>query len=124
MIEAISTCFAPKAIGPYSQGVQTSSLLFCSGQLPVDPVSGQMPQSAEEQARQSLRNVQSVLEASGCSLDSVVKVTIFLADMTDFSAVNEAYAAFFKKPYPARSCFAVAALPKNAKLEIEAIAAK
>ena len=118
----ISTTQAPAAIGPYSQGIAADGLIFVSGQLPIDPATGAMPEDVSAQAGQALANVKAVLEAAGSSMEKVVKTTIFLADIADFAAVNEVYAAAFPQPCPARSCFAVAALPKNAKLEIEAIA--
>jgi 2-iminobutanoate/2-iminopropanoate deaminase len=95
-----------------------------SGQLPVDPKTGAMPETIEAQARQSLTNLKAIIEASGSSLDKVVKTTCFLADIADFAAFNAVYAEFFPKDAPARSCFQVAAIPKNAKLEVEAIALK
>ena len=112
---------APAAIGPYSQGIAGNGLVFVSGQLPVDPKTGAMPETIEAQARQSLTNLKAIIEASGSSLDKVVKTTCFLADIADFAAFN---AEFFPKDAPARSCFQVAAIPKNAKLEVEAIALK
>lgn len=124
MRKQIATEKAPAAIGPYSQGIETESLVFVSGQLPIDPATGAMPEDVKEQAKQSLANLKAVLEQGGSSMDKVVKTTIFLSDIGDFAAVNEVYAACFPEPCPARSCFAVAAIPKNAKLEIEAIAVK
>ena len=115
---------APAAIGPYSQGIAGNGLVFGSGQLPVDPKTGAMPETIEAQARQSLTNLKAIIEASGSSLDKVVKTTCFLADIADFAAFNAVYAEFFPKDAPARSCFQVAAIPKNAKLEVEAIALK
>lgn len=115
---------APAAIGPYSQGIDTGSLVFTSGQLPIDPASGTMPESAAEQAAQSLRNVAAVLEGAGTSLAKAVKITIFLKNMGDFAAVNEVYAGFFQNTFPARSCVEVARLPKDALVEIEAVAMK
>jgi 2-iminobutanoate/2-iminopropanoate deaminase len=123
-MQAISTPGAPAAIGPYSQGIDTGSLVFASGQLPLDPASGQMPADPAAQAEQSLKNLKAVLEAGGSSLKKVVKVTIFLQDMAHFAAVNEVYATFFSGVLPARSCVQVARLPKDALLEIEAIAVK
>lgn len=120
----IATDKAPAAIGPYSQGIAAEGLVFVSGQLPIDPATGVMPEDVKEQARQSLTNLKAVLEAGGSSMEHVVKTTIFLSDINDFAAVNEVYASFFPQPCPARSCFAVAAIPKAAKLEIEAIAVK
>lgn len=124
MKNPIATEKAPAAIGPYSQGIATESLVFASGQLPIDPATGAMPEDVKAQAKQSLANLQAVLEQGGSSMDKVVKTTIFLADINDFAAVNEVYAAAFPQPCPARSCFAVAAIPKGAKVEIEAIAVK
>lgn len=124
MKQQIETREAPAAIGPYSQGVAAGEMIFVSGQLPIDPATGAMPAGAADQARQSLTNVEAILAAAGSSMAGVVKTTIFLADMGDFTAVNEVYAAAFPAPYPARACFAVAALPKGAKVEIEAIAVK
>jgi 2-iminobutanoate/2-iminopropanoate deaminase len=123
-MKAISTPDAPAAIGPYSQGIDAGSLVFTSGQLPIDPANGQMPSDPAAQAGQSLKNLKAVLEAGGSSLEKVVKVTIFLQNMEHFAAVNEVYAAFFSHPLPARSCVQAARLPKDALLEIEAIAVK
>lgn len=120
----IATPDAPAAIGPYSQGIAGNGLVFVSGRLPVDPKTGAMPETIEAQARQSLTNLKAIIEASGSSLDKVVKTTCFLADIADFAAFNAVYAEFFPKDAPARSCFQVAAIPKNAKLEVEAIALK
>ena len=118
----LSTQQAPAAIGPYSQGIAAGDLVFTSGQLPIDPATGVMPATIEEQARQSLRNVSAVLEAAGSSLDKAVKVTVFMADMNDFAAVNEVYKTFFTGDCPARSAVQVARLPKDVLVEIEAIA--
>ena len=117
----ISTKNAPAAIGPYSQGMIVGSLVFCSGQIPVDPATGNIPEGIAAQAERSCRNVSAVLEAAGSDLGRVVKTTCFLADMADFSAFNEVYAKFFTGK-PARSCCAVRQLPKNVLCEIEAIA--
>lgn len=124
MKKQITTEKAPAAIGPYSQGVDAGELVFVSGQLPIDPATGAMPEGAAEQAKQSLTNLKAILEQAGTSMANVAKTTIYLADINDFAAVNEVYAQFFPAPYPARSCFAVAALPKAALVEIEAIATK
>lgn len=125
MKKAVSTTNAPAAIGPYSQGIDAGSLVFTSGQLPLDPATGLMPATVEEQARQSLKNVKAVLEAAGSSMDKVVKTTVFLKDMNNFAAMNEVYAAFFAGGMaPARSAVEVARLPKDAMLEIEAVALK
>jgi reactive intermediate/imine deaminase len=117
----ISTKNAPAAIGPYSQGMIVGSLVFCSGQIPVDPATGNIPEGIAAQAERSCRNVSAVLEAAGSDLGKVVKTTCFLADMGDFAAFNEVYAKFFTGK-PARSCCAVRQLPKNVLCEIEAIA--
>ena len=118
----IATDAAPKAVGPYSQGVMLSNLIFTSGQIPLDPVTGLMVAGAiEEQAEQSCRNVKAVLEAAGSSLEKVVKTTCFLNDMADFQKFNQVYERHFVS-CPARSCVAVKALPKGALCEIEAIA--
>ena len=120
---AISTKKAPGAIGPYSQGIKGNAMAFVSGQLPVDPATGKF--AAEDiagQTKQSIENVQAVLEAAGSSLDKVVKTTVFIQHMDDFAAMNEVYAKFFTGTCPARSCVEVAKLPKGALVEIEAIA--
>ncbi|MDR2488395.1 MAG: RidA family protein [Desulfovibrio sp.] len=119
----IATPKAPAAIGPYSQGIVAGSLIFVSGQLPLHPVSGAMSADPASQARQSMENVKAVLEGAGSGLDKVVKVTIFLRDLEHFAVVNEVYAGFFPGSFPARSCVQAARLPKDALLEIEAIAA-
>lgn len=119
----LATDKAPAAIGPYSQAVYADSLLFASGQIPLDPVTGAMVgQTVEEQAKQCLHNVAGLLSAAGLGFEHVVKTTVFLTDMADFAAFNAVYNSFFKAPYPARSCVAVVALPKGAKVEIELIA--
>ena len=117
----ISTPNAPAAIGPYSQGMCAGSLVFCSGQIPVDPATGNIPEGITAQAEQSCRNVAAVLEAAGSDLTKVIKTTCFIADMADFAAFNEVYAKYFTGK-PARSCCAVKTLPKNVLCEIEAIA--
>ena len=117
----ISTPNAPAAIGPYSQGMIAGNLVFCSGQIPVDPATGDIPAGIAAQAEQSCRNVAAVLTAAGSDLGKVVKTTCFIADMGDFAAFNEVYAKFFVSK-PARSCCAVKTLPKNVLCEIEAIA--
>ncbi|MCD8348988.1 MAG: RidA family protein [Planctomycetaceae bacterium] len=115
---------APAAVGPYSQAIIVGDLVFTSGSLPIDPATKSMPEDIKDQAKQSLTNLVNVLKAAGTSMDKVVKATVFLADIADFAAVNEVYATFFSKPYPARSAYAVKALPMGAKVEIELIAAK
>ncbi len=119
---AISTGGAPAAIGPYSQGIRSGDMLFCSGQLGLDPVSGELADGVEAQAERALRNLASVLDAGGLSFDDVVKTTIFLADIGDFATVNEVYHRHMPDPPPARSTVQVAALPKGGLVEIEAIA--
>ena len=117
----ISTPNAPAAIGPYSQGMCAGSLVFCSGQIPVDPATGNIPEGITAQAEQSCKNVAAVLEAAGSGLTKVIKTTCFIADMADFAAFNEVYAKYFTGK-PARSCCAVKTLPKNVLCEIEATA--
>jgi 2-iminobutanoate/2-iminopropanoate deaminase len=119
---AVSTSGAPAAIGPYSQGIASGDLVFCSGQLWLDPVSGEIVEGVEAQAERALRNLAAVLDAAGCSWGDVVKTTIYLASIGDFAAVNGVYARYMADPPPARSTFAVGALPKGGLIEIEAIA--
>lgn len=119
----LETTKAPGAIGPYSQGYAVNGFVFTSGQIPVDPVSGQIPEGIAAQADQSCRNVGAILEAAGSGFGKVIKTTCFLADMGDFAAFNEVYAKYFVSK-PARSCVAVKALPKGVLCEIEAIAAE
>ena len=122
-MKIINTEKAPGAIGPYSQGYELNGLVITSGQLPVDPATGAMPQGLAAQAEWSCKNVGAILEAAGAGFDKVVKTTCFLADMGDFAAFNEVYAKYFTSK-PARSCVAVKDLPKGALCEIEAIAEK
>lgn len=122
MKEIISTSNAPAAIGPYSQAVRAGNLIFVSGQLPIDPQSGDMPSDIREQARQSLENLKAILAAAGCTMEDAVKTTVLLEDIGDFAAVNEVYAEYFPGNCPARACYAVDKLPKGAKVEIELIA--
>ncbi|MCL2496085.1 MAG: RidA family protein [Clostridiales bacterium] len=119
--QPVHTDKAPAALGPYSQGVICGDLLFVSGQLGADE-EGNLPDSVTEQAEWSLRNLSSIVQAAGSSMEKVVKCQVFLTDMGDFAAVNQVYAQFFPVPCPARSCIQVCALPKGAKVEIEAIA--
>jgi len=119
---AISTGGAPGAIGPYSQAVEVDGLVFCSGQLGLDPVSGELVDGVEAQAQRALRNLGAVLDAAGVAWADVAKTTIFLADMADFAAVNAVYGSVMPDPPPARSTVGVAGLPKGARVEIEAIA--
>ena len=122
-MKQIRTNAAPAAIGPYSQGVVEGSLVFTSGQLPIDPATGELcTRDMASAARQAIRNLQAVLVAGGADLSTVVKTTVFLKDIRDFQAFNSVYAEFFKEPFPARSCVQVAALPKDALVEIEAVA--
>ena len=123
MKEAINASKAPAAIGPYSHAVKAGNLVFVSGQLPVNPATGAMPEDIKEQTRQSLANVKTILAEAGATLDNVVKTTVFLADMTLFGPMNEVYAEEFSAPFPARCAFAVKELPKKALVEIEVIAA-
>ncbi len=120
-MKKIETTNAPGAIGPYSQGFVVNGFVFTSGQIPVDPATGNVPEGISAQAEQSCKNVSAILEAAGSSLDKVIKTTCFLADMADFAAFNEIYARYFTGK-PARSCVAVKTLPKNVLCEIEAIA--
>lgn len=123
--QAISTAAAPAAIGPYSQAIAAGNTLYISGQLPIDPASGAFPgPDIVSQTRQSLQNIQSILEANGMTMAHVVKTTVLLADIGEFGQMNQVYATFFSDPFPARAAFQVAALPKGAKVEIEAIAVK
>lgn len=122
-MKAIATNNAPAAIGPYSQAIQTPSLVFASGQLPINPETGAFPEGGiKEQTRQSILNAQAILKEAGLDLCNVCKTTVLLADIADFGAMNEVYAEFFSQPYPARSAFAVKDLPKGALVEIEMIA--
>jgi len=123
MKQALSTNNAPGAIGPYSQGTKSGNIIFSSGQLPLDPHGdGELITDVEKATAQALENVKAILEAGGATMDDVVKVVVFLTDMNDFAAMNEVYATYFTGVCPARSAIAVAALPKGAVLEIEAVA--
>jgi 2-iminobutanoate/2-iminopropanoate deaminase len=123
MKKEIKSANAPKAIGPYSQAIAANGFVFTSGQIPIDPSSGKLSTgSIEEQTRLVLSNLKAVLEAAGSSLDKTVKCTVFLQDMNDYSEMNAVYGEFFKAPYPARAAVQVARLPKDVKVEIEAIA--
>jgi len=124
-MKSIQTTAAPAAIGPYSQAVAEGQLLFTSGQLPIDPATGELRNGDIATAsRQALTNLRAVLVAGGADLSAVVKTTVFLKDMRDFQAFNAVYAEFFQEPFPARSCVQVAALPKDSRVEIEAVAVR
>lgn len=122
--QEIITFKAPAAIGPYAQAIQTGGFLFASGQIPVNPKDGTIPATVEEQARLALANLGAILEQAGAGFADVVKTTVFIRSMEDFSTINNVYATFFKAPYPARSCVEVSALPKGVLVEIEAIASR
>jgi 2-iminobutanoate/2-iminopropanoate deaminase len=123
MKKIISTTEAPAAVGPYSQAVRAGSTIYCAGQIPLDPKSGQIvSQDISEQTRRVLDNVKAVLRAEGLTFENIVKTTIFLIDLADFQTVNEVYGSYFEKDPPARSTVQVAALPKGARVEIEVIA--
>ena len=123
--KVIATDAAPKAIGPYSQGIDSGSLVFVSGQIPFDPATGQLVTgSIGEQADRVLKNIEAVLKASGLSMSHVVRTTVYLVDLGDFAAMNEVYAKHFPKDHPARSTVQVSALPKGARIEIDAIAVR
>jgi 2-iminobutanoate/2-iminopropanoate deaminase len=123
MREIVSTDKAPGAIGPYSQAIKTGGLIFCSGQIPIDPVTGEfVSNDIAEQTEQVLKNLSAVLEAGGTNLGNVVKTTVFLSDMSDFAAMNEVYGRYFSENKPARATVQAARLPRDAKVEIECIA--
>jgi len=119
--QAIHTDAAPAAIGPYSQAIRAGKTVYLSGQIGLDPATGNLRDGTEAQARQVFENLRAVAKASGASLDDIVKITLLLADMADFSRVNEIMTSFFAKPYPARATYQVAALPKAARVEVEAV---
>ena len=122
---AVSTNAAPGAVGPYSQAITTDDLVFCSGQVGLDPATGQLvPGGLEAETERAIRNLEAVLDAAGCTLADVVKTSCFLADINDFASFNGVYARFWPDPPPARSTFQVAALPRAARVEIEAVAVK
>ena len=125
MNQPIYTPNAPAAIGPYSQAMQAGNMLFVSGQIPIDPATGEFAGSdIATQTNQSLTNIKNILAAAGYTMNDVVKTTVLLADIADFAAMNAVYAEFFSAPYPARAAFQVACLPKNALVEIECVAVK
>lgn len=123
MKKVIATTAAPAAIGPYSQGINLGSIVFCSGQIPVNPETGEIPEGIKAQTAQSIANVKALLAEAGLGIENVVKTTVFLADMALFGEMNEVYAQEFSQPFPARSAVAVRELPKQVLVEIEVIAA-
>ena len=122
MKEILATSNAPAAIGPYSQGIRAGNMVFCSGQIPVNPATGLIPEGIQAQTRQAMENVLAVLSEAGATAENIVKTTVFLQDMNDFATMNEVYATFFPGAAPARSAVQVARLPKDCPIEIEAIA--
>ena len=123
-MKTIATNNAPAAIGPYSQAIEANGFVYCSGQLPINPATGEMPEGIKEQTRQSLLNAKAILNEAGLDLTNVVKTTVLLSDIQNFAPMNEVYAELFSAPFPARSAFAVRDLPKGALVEIEVIAAR
>jgi len=124
MRKLVTSAGAPSAIGPYSQAIDTGSLVFCAGQIGREPVSGELPDGIEAQTAQSMKNIAAVLDAAGLSWADVVKTTCFLAEISDFDAFNGVYKTFVSDPPPARSTFAVKELPRGARVEVEAIAVR
>lgn len=124
MKKVIATTAAPAAIGPYSQAIEAGGTLYVSGQLPIDPSTGTMPGTTAAQTEQALRNIGAILSAAGYTADDVVKSTVLLADMNDFAEMNEAYGRFYGKNPPARVCYEVSRLPKEARVEIETVAVR
>ncbi len=124
MKKIISTSNAPAAVGPYSQAVEAGGVLYVSGQIPLHPATGEMPEGIEAQAEQVFANIEAILTAAGYTFDNVVKSTVLLADMGDFAAVNAVYARYYTRDMPARACYAVAGLPKGALVEIETVAVR
>ena len=124
MSKVISTDKAPAAIGPYSQAIEVNGMVFTSGVIPVEPQTGVIPATIEEQANQAFSNLKNLIEASGATIDKVIKTTVFIKEMNDFGKINDIYATYFKEPFPARSCVEVARLPKDVMLEVEAVVAK
>lgn len=126
MKKEIKTDNAPAAIGPYSQGISTEAkeLIFISGQLPINSETNEMAENIREQTKQSLKNIKAAIEEAGGTINSILKTTVYLSNINEFGDMNDIYKSFFKEPYPSRAAFEVAKLPKNAKVEIEAIASK
>lgn len=121
-MKQIKTDKAPQAIGPYSQAIVSGNTVYCSGQIPINPATGDIPEGVQNQAHQVFKNIKNLLEAAGTSIDNVVKTSVFIKDMNDFAEINSIYAEYFTEPYPARSCVEVARLPKDVLLEAEVIA--
>lgn len=124
MKKVIATTEAPAAIGPYSQAIEVDSMVYTSGVIPVNPQTGEIPEGPKAQAQQVLTNMKNLLAAAGCSMEQVVKTTVFIKEMDDFATINEVYASYFDGDFPARSCVEVARLPKDVLMEMEAIACK
>lgn len=124
MKKVIATTKAPGAIGPYSQAIDTGSFVYASGQIPINPATGEIPDGIKAQTEQALANVKAILAEAGLTVNNVVKTTVFLADMAEFGAMNEVYAKNFTEPFPARSAVAVKDLPKGVRVEVEVIACK
>ena len=124
MQKVISTDKAPAAIGPYSQAITVGNMLFTSGQIPINPATGDIPEGVEAQAEQAFKNLCNLVEESGSKVENIIKTTVFIKEMNDFGTINEIYKKYFKEPFPARSCVEVARLPKDVLLEVEAIAFK
>ena len=125
MLKKIYTQNAPEAIGPYSQAIEVTGMIYTSGMIPIDPSTGELVTgSVEAQAEQAISNLEALLAASGSSIEKAVKTVVFISNMDDFGKINEVYAKHFKEPYPARSCVQVARLPKDVAIEIEAVAVK
>lgn len=124
MKKVISTTNAPAAIGPYSQAIEVNGMVFTSGQIPVNPATGEIPEGIEAQAEQVMTNIKNLLEAAGTSMENVIKTTVFIKEMDDFGKINAVYAKYFEGDCPARSCVEVARLPKDVLMEMEAIALK
>lgn len=121
-MKQIKTDKAPAAIGPYSQAIISGNTVYCSGQIPINPETGEIPEGVANQAHQVFKNIKNLLEAAGTSIDNVIKTSVFIKDMNDFAEINAIYAEYFTEPYPARSCVEVARLPKDVLLETEVIA--
>lgn len=123
-MKVIQTTNAPSAVGPYSQAIEIDNLVFASGQIALNPATGEMVEGLEAQTHQVFKNAQAVIAASGAKWENVIKTTVFITNMDDFAKINEIYATYFKEPYPARSCVEVSKLPKGALIEVEVIAKK